>query len=584
MKRRIALTVIGVGGMAALTVMQFVPTYEHAQFVVLCLSVTALVLGLGDVNLTAKSLVPRNAFVYPYLYLALMTVLAFGVRAWRLTHNMRALVDEVNSFAPLISLWVYEGVPLLARMNTSVIPYSWLYSYLQNGFVALLGNNFWGLRGLALVGGALTVPAVYALARTFHEDRRVAWVAALMTAGFPLAIHYSRLAIHNALDPLVGALAFLFLARGWKHNRPLDWVLGGVWLGLTHYFWEGGRLFNTSFVLLWFVWLALNHRDQARRVWRGLASAAFAMLVMIVPLYVTWALTETGTESRLERSGLDSDFLADLLLATPDSEVLQAYLQEFANAFLVLFAIPESSRFYGGDYPFLLYFVSPFALVGLIWCLRRARTLAGIPAWWVLAVPAANGLLLEDTYGSPRFLNLIPVLPLLIAIGVVWIADRFPARWRNVTAAVLALGLFAGQVGYYYGVHLPRFQVEVRDGDGDLDDATIRAAELPLDALAVIVTKGERDSGHPDKFMRYLYGNDPYPQIGTMLSEIFIAEMQVPDVLDHLPSGGYAFFILPDDTAAQRALQGRFGNLEPLQTPYPVPLDTAYLMYRVLSP
>ena len=594
MTRRVVFTALGVVGMAALTVMQFVPTYEHAQFVVLCLSLTALVVGLGDIP-SESPLHRHRADVSGQheaegwtttragqaMALLALTLIAFAVRAYRMNADMRALVDEINSFSPLISLWVYPDVSLLTHMNTAVIPYSWLYPYLQNGFVALLGNNLWGLRGLSLVGGALTVPIVYLLARTFHDDRRVAWVAAAMTVAFPLAIHYSRLGIHSSLDPFVGALAFLFLARGWQHGRPLDWALGGVWLGLTHYFWEGGRLFNTSFVILWFCWLALHQWDHIRRQWRGLVTAAFALLVTTVPLYITWALTGDEIESRLESSGVNSAFLADLLLATPDSDVLQGYLQDIANAFLVLFAIPESSRFYGGSYGFLLPFVSPFALIGLIWCLRRGRTLTGVLAWWTLAIPAANGLLLVNSHGSPRFLNLIPVLPIIVAIGVVWTAERLLARWRNIAVYGMAAALFVGQVGYYHSVHMPRFQTQVRNGRGDLDDATVRAARLPLDTHAVIVTDGPRDPRHPDRYMRYLYSNDPYPRISTMASSVFVDEMLAPDLLAGLPPGGYAFFILADDLPAQTALRARFGDVSFEETPYPVPPETAFRLYRV---
>jgi hypothetical protein len=581
MIRRVLITGLGVVGMAVLTIiqMQFFPVNEHIQFGVLCLSMVALVIGLGETgHVSARQWMTFSKMVP----IVVLTVAAFEVRIWRIDALMRVLVDEVNSLIPLISLWVYPDIPLLTHMNTNVIPYTWLYPYLQNAIITLVGNDLFGLRLISIIGGALTVPTTYVLALTLTDDRRTALLSGVGVAALPLAIHYSRLGIHSSLDPLVGVLALLFVARGWKHNTRTDWALAGIWLGLTHYFWEGGRLFNSVFVLLLLMWLALTNEAQFRMRWRGMLVGLFTFVVMTLPLYITWSLTGDAVQSRLENSGVNAIVLADVLTSSLDDAALQNYLRGIADAYLILFVIPETSPFFGGGQPFLLVFVSPFALIGLLWTARQWRNIEIMPLLWVLAVPAANGLLLAETTASPRFLNLIPVLGILVGYGVAWVARRFPVRWQPSVAYVVAGVLFAGQVGYYYGVHTPRFNVEIRQGLGDIDDATLRAADLPLDAIAVIVPTVYRDPRHPDILMRYLYHNDPYPTIATMESVDFVREMTAPDALADVPPGGYALFIEHDDIAAQEALQSRFGPVNYTLSPYPVPESTQFRMYRVV--
>jgi 4-amino-4-deoxy-L-arabinose transferase-like glycosyltransferase len=84
---------------------------------------------------------------------------------------------------------------------------------------------------------------------------------------FPPHIQFSRIALLHIADPLFGVLALWFLIRAIRSNRRLDWVLMGVSLGMTQYFFEAGRLFTGALILAWaalvLVWFggrALWHR------------------------------------------------------------------------------------------------------------------------------------------------------------------------------------------------------------------------------------------------------------------------------------------------------------------------------------
>jgi hypothetical protein len=57
--------------------------------------------------------------------------------------------------------------------------------------------------------------------------------------------------LNNIADPLFGTLAFAFIGRGLLHGRRTDFAIGGAMLGLTHYFYEGGRLLYMPLALAW---------------------------------------------------------------------------------------------------------------------------------------------------------------------------------------------------------------------------------------------------------------------------------------------------------------------------------------------
>ncbi len=69
--------------------------------------------------------------------------------------------------------------------------------------------------------GALTVPAVYFLARTLG-GRRVAWAAALFMLTFPAQVQFSRTGMDMTGDPLFAALALALLARALRSGDRLD--------------------------------------------------------------------------------------------------------------------------------------------------------------------------------------------------------------------------------------------------------------------------------------------------------------------------------------------------------------------------
>jgi uncharacterized OsmC-like protein len=200
----------------------------HVQFALLLGGIVLVVLGLAglphfpspDPSPAPESTPPaaermaktgsrRGAWREIALVLAI-TLLALGVRFWKLGESVRLMVDEGHFALGVTYFRMFPDVKLLEPMPTSA-SFPFIFSYGQAGMVAIFGRNFLGLRALSAVIGALTVPSLYLLTRELF-DRLAACMAALVLLTFPPQVHYSRLALNNVADPLFGTLALAFLA------------------------------------------------------------------------------------------------------------------------------------------------------------------------------------------------------------------------------------------------------------------------------------------------------------------------------------------------------------------------------------
>ena len=148
-------------------------------------------------------------------------------------------------------------------------PYTWVFPYWQSGAVALLGHNFVRLslrqrhhRHAQRAGG------LWAGATQSSTAKPRCWRAG--AGDFPAARSLQPRRHDLIADPLFGTMALMFFARALRNNHRLEWALAGISLGMTQYFYEGGRLLFPPLLIGFVILLAL--RGQMRGKWRGFAS------------------------------------------------------------------------------------------------------------------------------------------------------------------------------------------------------------------------------------------------------------------------------------------------------------------------
>lgn len=505
----------------------------------------------------------------------LLTLAALALRLILLEETLRLLVDEMNTIGYMLRLRSGQPESILLQM-TEISPFAWPFTLAQYGGVLLLGPTLAGMRAASALAGALSVPAVYLLGRELF-DKRVGLTAALLLATLPLHLHMSRLALMNIMDALLGPLLFYVLLRALRRGQRMDFVLAGGLLGLTHYFYEGGRLFFTPLVGLWLLCGLLFWPRWLRGRWPGLRLTAAVFLLAAAPLYYTWAAAGLPLAGRMGQAGVGSDYLLALLLTPASGQALQTLLGQIGRAALLLVGLPEQSLFYGGSTALLLPLLVPFFLLGLACTLRRWGTPAALLPLWAGGVVLANGLLLVQSASVPRYVLLLPALALLVAAGL-WQAGHLllaapaPVRRLAVSGALL-LALMQGL--YYFGPHLVQFNVQARLelGHADIEDVALRSAGFPPGTHIHLITDRPVDGVYAQHFLDYLapglhFHVVPLEQMGRAYLRV------LPRAPDH------AFYVFETDVWSAQLVREHFRVEGPQHSPYwTTRLREPYVLY-----
>ncbi|MCU0465579.1 MAG: glycosyltransferase family 39 protein [Anaerolineae bacterium] len=432
-----------------------IPALTHVtyntQFVLWVVGIILMTVGVGGARWQTDWLARHwreCAFV------AALTVGALVLRA----HNLAAIqsfVDELNFSTAVDDFWLDERVKIL-RPFSSVASFTYIFPYLQNQTVGVLGQTFEGLRLPSAFFGALTVPALYLLARHLF-DRRTAAAAAVLLTTLPVHLQLSRVGLNNIADPLFGVLALGFLTRGLRHNSRLDFALAGAALGLTQYFYEVGRLLFPALVVLW---LVLNLR-RWQTVWPQLMAFAVVAAAIAAPVYYTWITTDRPLIPRLSEAGPPEGYWSiEAISALPE-----LFIQRAENYLLHFLSRPEGVLYYGRGAPFLHPALLPSLMIGLGVALARWRR-SGLILVWVGVTVLASVLLANHT-AATRVMVIIPALAALAGLGLTvslqtLLGDRL-RRWSAVVLAGIVMVIGWAQADYYFNQHVPDFNSQTAE-------------------------------------------------------------------------------------------------------------------------
>jgi len=612
-------------------------TSPHLQFLLLCAALAFLSIAFrGGVSLSLRNeksrplvvrrgcglLIPHHSLLIPIVLLALL------LRLWHNGDAIRVLVDEMNFLSGMTNFWKPDPIGLLTPMD-NISPFTWLFPYWQANFVALFGRNLAALRGVSALVGALNIPALYLLAATLF-NRKTALVAAFLLAVFPPHIHYSRIALLSIADPLIGTLALAFLARGLLHGRRLDFALAGIGLGLTQYFFEGGRLLYIPLAAAWLIACQLFLRrltssDLTRKKFFAfsgnqqlstgnsrithyslLITLLLTTLLVSFPVYYTLVAVHKPLTGRMDASGLGANFVQQII-ASPLEGGLRYLVNHLAPAIRIYALLPDQTRYYGGDTALLLPALVPLFLVGIIVLFRRIRSPGNLLLLlWILAVSFGSSLL-QVSAASSRYVVVFPALTLITALGLCealdWLWNRFrsfrmstsisaattpmslPGNWQLVMGNslgtlyfVLCTVLALYQIVYYFGPHLATFDANFRETrpNYDIEDAVYRALDYPPGTGVHIISRGKFDVGYGTKFAAFF--RDDLPTDG------YVSANLNPDILAALPrSVDHLFFFEPLDIETLTLLQSTFKSaLEgPFFSPYNVAPERQFVMFTV---
>lgn len=531
------------------------------------LAMVGLSLGVAGLVVDAPAVSSRGA---PWsrgeiVALASITTVALLVRVWHLD-ALRLLIDEGNSIDNLFHARG-TGAPLLLPPSQYVT--TLVHPYWQALVVDVAGSTLTGFRLSNALLGTATVAALYGLARALY-DRRVAVVAACLLATFPPHVHFSRIGLPHIVDTLFGTLALGCLSRALRDDRRRDWALGGLALGLTHYGFEAGRLFFTPLAVLWLAVVAMLETNPPCERRRGLATAAAAFALAVVPLYSAVLVAGANVVPRWQTSQLD----LGAALRSPDAA--SDLLQRILFAARVYVTQPELATFYGGDWALILPVLVPFFLLGFGLTLFRPRSRGVLVPIWVVAAWLANAAM-RDVAVYPRWVVVLPAIAFAAALGIATVAARLR---RAPTASALTITLLVGaaQLHYYFAVHIDRLSTQARAGQPHRDayDAVLRAvAELPRETDLWFITDPVIDVHPVRSLLRLLLdGSD------TMRIEARATAELAPEQLASIAQHRHvAVFVAPDDAETVTRLRAYLDLSGPRSNPFPIAADRELALY-----
>lgn len=501
--------------------------------------------------------------------LALITLGGLALRLWHLGDLPRNLIDELQFIFPILDLRnPHKTIGIVRPLNTTIAPYTWVYSVWQFASVSAFGSEVASLRAVSAVVGALGIPALYLLAEALF-DWRTGLLAALLLAVFPPHLQYSRLAINQIADPLFGTLALAFLARGLRGRRTSDYALGGVFLGCTQYFFEAGRLLFIPAAALWLLLCGFRRAD--RPTGRGLLAAGLAAALVSAPVYYLLVFGNIPLAMRMNASGLPGDYWRQVWLMPAGQGMLGDYLnQHLLAAFQMYAGRADSSPFY--RLPLVIAPLIPFLLLG-VW--RALRTLPGAGSLlllvWLGGAALGNSLLVISD-GSPRYVVVFPALALLLALGALEAGHLL--RLRRSWMAGLVFGLALLSVGGYFGLMLPDFSASfpyTREGP-DIEDAVYRARNFPPGTQVYFIGRGVYDRTYGRSMLQFFRADlEGYGYTPDQLDAATLAKL--PRDVDS------AFFMPTGDAEALRLLAAHFTLEGPYTSAYNLPPEKQFVMY-----
>lgn len=304
-----------------------------------------------------------------------------------------------------------------------------LYPYVLAGLFSVFPPSLFLVRLPAVVAGLGLILVIYHLCRQLiPAERRIALVAAALTAIAPVAVAWSRI----GHDPIVAALAAAgtLLAIAKTRDRPYWWFAAGALVGLGLYGYQTFKLIGPAFWLLglWYVW------PSAKRQWPWIIASVFLGAAIAGPLVVTQIRNWQAVQGEFNQILFwHKPYPAFVLARNVINYLFTGYLFS----------------------PRLIYpFATPLAIYGLVvgWRNHRRAVTLLLSAMALSFVP---GLITESLPVSPaataRVISSVGLLEILAGVGLVAIIERWRRSnpgWLVFTRLALAIIPLAGLTVY----------------------------------------------------------------------------------------------------------------------------------------
>jgi len=328
-----------------------------------------------------------------------------------------------------------SGLEFLQGLWDNVLVTGWysfasLYFWIISVSQSLLGNTAIAIRVVSVLAGSGAVIATYAWTRSMF-GRQTAFLAAALLALLDLHVLFSRIGLNNIIDTFTLTVSMAALWAAWKTGDRRAFILLGLAVGFSPFFYASGRLVP---VLVFLTLLLLRLRPPHRPSTAELATVALVAMSVCLPLVLFYLRYPETWSAPLVRVSLSFQGTVTPALVA----------QQAARTALGIVVMPMIG-FYDPGAPMLMPAQALLFLAGLVLCAIRWRDPHSVTLLLGLAGTIASGALSRDAPTSQRLLFAAPYCAILCALPLgelgALLRRRFPAFAWHASAAIIVLTL-----------------------------------------------------------------------------------------------------------------------------------------------
>jgi 4-amino-4-deoxy-L-arabinose transferase-like glycosyltransferase len=336
------------------------------------------------------------------------------------------------------------------------------------GFIGTLGRTIYALRIPSAIAGALTVTASFFVARAMF-GKRAAWFSAIFLATFNFHIYFSRIGLNNIWDGLWYVVTIGAFWYGWEKDRRNAYVLAGLSLGISQYFYPSSHTL-IILLLLWLIFAAIFDRSRLKRSWVNLVITIIVATIVAEPLIWHYIKYPDTFFEPMNRVGLSLAWLNQQVINT-GTPAWKIVLNQIALAF-GSFTYDHLQAWYTPDTPLLRPLSAALFLIGIVLVFLRKQKWHIIPLMlWLFAFVAIGGFS-ESTPAAQRYVAAAPVCALLIGYGLSESAGLVEKvffgrkRWINIISFTLIAILALDELNFYFRVYTPHSSISLARSNG----------------------------------------------------------------------------------------------------------------------
>ena len=351
-----------------------------------------------------------------------------------------------------------------------------LYMYMTVVTVKSFGLSEIAVRISSSIVGVATVVLVYFLVMEFFNKKSLSLLTMFLIAVSPWHLHLSRVESESNTAVFLIVLGIILFS---KSLQKTHWFIipSFLFIVLTYFTYAGNYIFTT----LLLVGILLFYKKQIPKTKYTIVAFALLFLTGIFIGFQTFRANTTKASGigifgdpaivhakieipRNEHNNpqaLIARFLHNRLIFAAE-RIFQNYLMAFSPEFLFIKGgankahnIDNFGNMYLVEAPFLF-----FGIISLIFFLKgREKKLV---LWWFLVAPIAASIT-KDAPHSNRMFAIFPILPLVTALGILWVFDQFAkSKFQRKLLIVVILLLFFINISIY----LDRYYIHFSKNEG----------------------------------------------------------------------------------------------------------------------